>query len=270
MNDQNLNNYHWTSMNVSEWAEDKIRGKLAALGYKVVDPSIQAHISNRMRKLSLVYFYSLRAEKGSEWMKLCSFDGYCDMSDVLGSNKDDVRSFFEFLKELETTAVNVFRDRQYTDPSSRFEKHVEHDFVIGSGQHCAQNSKNSRMHDDEKLVDTKLEFQMSCTEAEFINFLTNPSFVAVWSANQFSIAESQMFLLGKAVLNNIDKEKDLQFKMNDWKRWSDMKIESQNGNITIKLNNVPHASKDIATSFWCNGVIDRMCRAFGFRFRLVE
>lgn len=270
MNDQNLNNYHWTSMNVSEWAGDKIRSKLAALGYKVVDPNIQAHINNRMRKLSLVYFYSLRAEKGNEWMKLCSFDGYCDISDVLGSNKDDVRSFFEFLKELETTAVDVFRGRQYTDPSRRLEKRTEHDFVISSGQRCTQNSKNSRIHDDEKLVDTKLEFQISCTEAEFINFLTNLSFVAVWSANQFSIAESQLFLLDKAVLNNIDKEQGLQFKMNDWKQWSDMKIESQNGNITIKFKNVPRASKDIVTSFWYNGVIDKMCRAFGFRFRQVE
>lgn len=269
MNDQNLNNYHWTSMNVSEWAGDRIRSKLTTLGYNVVDPNIQAHISNRMSKLSLVYFYSLRAEKDNEWMKLCSFDNYCDISDVMGSNKDDIRGFFEFLKELEATSVDVFRNRQYTDTTRRFEKHASHNVMTSPRQHCMQNSKDN-IYNDEKLVDTKLEFQISCTEAEFINFLTTPSFVAVWSANQFSITGSQLFLLGKAALNNICKEQDLQFKMNDWKQWSDMKIETQNGNITIKLKKIPHASKEIATSFWYNGVIDKMCRAFGFRFRKVE
>lgn len=269
MNDQNLNNYHWTSMNVSEWAEDRIKSKITSLGYKIVDSNIQAHISNRMSKLSLVYFYSLRAEKVNEWMKLCSFDSYCDVSDVLGSNRDDVRYFFEFLKELETTAVDVFRDKQYTDPSSRFEKHADRDFMISPGQHRIQNSK-THIYDDEKLVDTRLVFQISCTEAEFINFLTNPSFIAVWSANQFSITGSQLCLLGKAALNNIGKEQGLQFKMNDWKQWSDMKIESQNGNMTIEFKNIPSASKEITTSFWYNGVIDKMCRAFGFRFQQIE
>lgn len=268
MNDQNLNNYHWTSMNVSTWAVDKISSRLAALGYKVVDSNIQAHINNRMSKLSLVYFYSLRAEKSSEWMKLCSFDSYCDMGDVMGSNRDDARCFFEFLKELETTAVDVFRDKQYTDPNRRFEKRVDHNFKISAGSYGRQGGKSS-IHADEKLVDVKLEFQISCSVDEFINFLTNPSFVAAWSANQFSASGTQLHLLGKATINT-GKGRNLQFRMNDWKQWSDVNIEPQNGNICIRLKSVPYTSRDIALSFWYNGVIDKICRAFGFRFKQVE
>ena len=256
-------------MNVSAWAEDKITNKLVALGYKVIDPNIQAHVNNRMSQLSLVYFYSLRAEKGGEWMKLSNFDSYCDMSDVLGSNKDDVRCFFEFLKELGITAADVFKCKQYTDPNRRLEKSVDHDFKINAGHYFRQDSKNN-LHTDEKFVDVKLELQISCSEAEFINFLTNPSFVAVWSANQFSASGTQLHLLGKAALNNVGKGPNLQFKMNDWKQWSDMEIKIQDGNINIKLKNVPYASRDIVTSFWYNGVIDKICKAFGFMFKNIE
>lgn len=271
MNDQNLNNYHWTNMNVSEWAKEQINTKIAALGYTITDSAVEALLNNRMNKLGLVYFLSVRAQNGEKWLRLSDFDNYCEASDVLGSDRDDAKQFFEFLKGLEEVAICTFSGKQHTDPGHKFEKRVDHDFKISASAHGRSGCAASTAQKVPVPYHLNIEFATNCSAEEFINFLTNPSFVAAWTGNQFSVSGKDLRLFDRATFRNFASPNGLEFTMSGWGAWTAVAIKgTPKKSIRIQMQNVSYEHRNTAAAFWRSGIVTKICATFGFTFRDVE
>ncbi|KAG0437549.1 hypothetical protein DMUE_3629 [Dictyocoela muelleri] len=260
---QNPNNYHWSEINITEWAEKFIYEKLSKLEFQINELKSNIYVTQRMNKVSIVYFITGKISKNGSVLTFKDFDNYCDLSDLDGDSEIG-KLFLDVVEEMQTNAKENFSEKILVgkrDPEVR---------KLGNLKELS-NFDNVSDQKYEKLI---FNFRISCSKDEFIDFISNPEYVKKWTSGQFCFENDgkKLILNGEVQIcfdgNNLPNK----FKMKEWDNNSDLDLKfisyENYIEVTFYQRHIPTGSVDTVKNFWFKYCIEPICKCFDITYYL--
>lgn len=257
---QNPNNYHWSEINISEWAEKFLREKLYELGFAITELKSNIYVTQRMNSVNTMYFITGKLTKDDKSISFKDFDNYSDLSDIDG-DPESGNLFLHVVEDMKSKAKSEFSEKILVGKSDDQVRTI--DPSRGVSKVCeAVNQKYENL---------SFDFRISCSQKEFLKVLSTPENIEKWSGGQGFFEDGQTKLvINENVSICFEDGFPKKFKMNVWEKESDLYFNFVSyGNsvvVTIQQKNIPTGNIDTVKGFWVKSCIEPICECFGFTY----
>ncbi|KAM0686034.1 hypothetical protein COBT_002749 [Conglomerata obtusa] len=262
MKNQNLNNYHWTEGDISKFTQTFLTQQLEKSNYTIKKIDCEAYVSQRMGKIGLIYYITLKAEKDGRCIDLEEHDQYADFSCLA---TEDADAFTEIFKEYEQEAkkqnASFILDENVTVEKKNLQKLVE-DF---DNKNVTNNEKLMG-----KLSSYSLLYKINCKKEDLIGFFTNMKMINVWGCGEF-LKNENGFSINRLEFKDMQVNDDILFKwkLKDWNHFYALRIKfcdiSGGTRVEVIFKDIENDKCDQLQNLWHDLVFYRICMCFGFK-----
>lgn len=270
MDSQNLNNYHWTEGDITEFTLNYLKDSFINLSFTVEDITGESFIVQRMGSVHLIYFLNLKLKKEDRQIILEDFDQFSDFTEV---NMTDRQMFKQVFTEFKDYAIKkyssiVLNNDKKENKKKNVKKHKNMD-IISTPSIEQINRKVC-----ENRGDIQFHFYFNCGNDDLHKFLLDHKFINIWTGGRMEKYEKNGIMIkGEVVLNNVKSIKNkvlldfmickqnkdykatiLEFSGNDKKSKIDVTIKCENRDL-----------KGMYVNIWKSLIIDPMCLVLGFK-----
>ncbi|EJW02018.1 hypothetical protein EDEG_03528 [Edhazardia aedis USNM 41457] len=277
---KNLNNYHWTEADISQFTKQFIIQELKNLNYEIKKIDCEASITQRMGDVGFIYQLDIEAinSQSNRNIKIYNHDQYSDFSDL---HEEDRKCFEIILNNWKSAAKT---DRGIAVLAADNDKTTKNDSNASTGN---LNAEKMHLNKRDYTIPTPVEinydkckpalifkfrYEIICPSEQLQKYLFEPELIKIWTLGQFFKSDSELSISNTLFFTNVVQSNNIytmKMKLKEWNKLADVKISFYDDKsislVQVDLSNSPFDGEIAPRRLFNDLIFVPITKAFGLK-----